>query len=75
MDALAELERYVASLDNAQKAELDVILRKELTATWLPEPENGPQVQAYYSNADLMLYGGAAGAGKTSLVEIGRAHV
>ena len=68
MDALAELERYVASLDASQKSELDVILKKELTATWLPEPQNEPQVQAYYSPADLMLYGGAAGAGKTSLV-------
>lgn len=65
---MQELERYVASLDAAQKTELDTILHKELTAAWLPEPENQPQVSAYYSLADLLLYGGAAGAGKTSLV-------
>lgn len=32
---------------------------------WLPSP--GPQTQAYLSKADILLYGGAAGGGKTDL--------
>ena len=35
---------------------------------WLPDPCNAPQVQAYTSPADLLLYGGAAGGGKTDLL-------
>lgn len=67
MDALLELERYVATLDDTQKKELDALLAPELAKVWLPEPENEPQVEAYYSNADLMLYGGSPGGGKTEL--------
>ena len=37
-------------------------------APWLPDPCNAPQVQAYTSPADLLLYGGAAGGGKTDLL-------
>jgi hypothetical protein len=37
-------------------------------ALWLPGPGNAPQVQAYTSPADLLLYGGAAGGGKTDLL-------
>jgi len=37
-------------------------------AAWTPEPSNRPQVEAYHSKADLMLYGGAAGGGKTDLL-------
>ncbi len=33
---------------------------------WLPLP--GPQTEAYYSEADELLYGGAAGGGKTDLL-------
>jgi len=33
---------------------------------WLPFP--GPQTDAYYSEADELLYGGAAGGGKTDLI-------
>ena len=37
-------------------------------AAWTPEPSNRPQVEAYNSKADLLLYGGAAGGGKTDLL-------
>ena len=37
-------------------------------AKWLPDPRNEPQLQAYYSEADLLLFGGAAGGGKTDLL-------
>lgn len=59
---------FIAGLNPAEKAELDRILEKELTAKWLPDPRNEPQLQAYYSMADLLLFGGAAGGGKTDLI-------
>ncbi len=66
--ALSEFEDYVSGLSPANKAELDRIIATELKAAWLPNPENKPQTLAYYHPADLMLYGGAAGAGKTALL-------
>lgn len=68
MDALAELEQFVTSLGAEDLAELDTLIHEELTSLWLPEPTNIPQVQAAYSMADLMLYGGGAGGGKTDLL-------
>jgi len=35
-------------------------------AKWLPNP--GPQTAAYFSEADVLLYGGAGGGGKSSLL-------
>jgi hypothetical protein len=37
-----------------------------LAAVWLPNP--GPQLDAYQSKADLLLYGGSAGGGKSDLL-------
>lgn len=68
MTDLAELERYVSGLNEKQKAELDSLLAVELSALWLPDPRNEPQLQAYYSDADLLLFGGAAGGGKSDLL-------
>lgn len=36
------------------------------SAVWVPNP--GPQTDAYYSKADVLLYGGSAGCGKTGLL-------
>jgi hypothetical protein len=60
--------RFVSALSTEAKRELDRILARELKAKWLPEPRNEPQLRAYYSEADLMLYGGAAGGGKSDLL-------
>ncbi len=68
LSALAELQDYIAGLTPDEKDTLDRMIEPELNAKWLPDPENKPQCAAYYSPADLMLYGGAAGAGKTSLL-------
>jgi hypothetical protein len=51
-----------------EKAELDKILGPELRWKWFPDPRNEPQLQAFYSDADLMLFGGAAGGGKSDLL-------
>jgi hypothetical protein len=40
----------------------------DYATAWRPEPSNRPQVEAYRSEADLLLYGGAAGGGKTDLL-------
>lgn len=63
---LAALERIVASLSPDQKADLDKALEAHLALPWKPESE--PQRQALQSRADLLLYGGAAGGGKSDTI-------
>ena len=58
MQAIGDPAAFVAGLSEAEKAQLDKILAKELKARWLPDPRNEPQLQAYYSEADLLLFGG-----------------
>ncbi len=50
------------------KREFDAAFRREMAARWAPDPGNKPQVAAYESKADLLLYGGAAGGGKSDLL-------
>lgn len=60
---VAELTRY---LTQAERDELDALLADDLaTVRWRPLP--GPQSLAYYSEADVIGFGGAAGGGKTDL--------
>lgn len=66
MDGFADLQALLSGMSEEEKAELDRTLAKELSAKWLPQP--GPQTEAYFSEADLLLYGGAAGGGKTDLL-------
>ncbi len=49
-----------------QLAEIDRLIAPELNKPFLPNP--GPQTEAYYSIADTVLYGGAAGGGKSALL-------
>ena len=60
-----ELLAFFKSLQPQQLAELDEMLFN-ISEPWLPQP--GPQTLAYHNQADELLFGGAAGGGKTDLL-------
>jgi Terminase large subunit, T4likevirus-type, N-terminal len=62
---LSELRDLLPYLTQQERVELDKLLLTR-AQRWVPLP--GPQTEAYYSEADELLYGGAAGGGKTDLV-------
>lgn len=68
LPAIDVLEKFLDELDGAGKKEFDRLFAQELSALWLPDARNEPQTTAYHSKADLMLYGGAAGGGKTDML-------
>lgn len=65
---LRGLESILAALSDEDRAEVDVLVAGELEKPFLPNP--GPQTEALLSDADLLLYGGQAGGGKSAL-EVG----
>lgn len=65
LDALLSL---LAKATPEQQAEIDRFLAPEAKAVWQPDPRNKPQMQAYLSEADIMLFGGQAGGGKSDLL-------
>jgi hypothetical protein len=66
----AGLEKLEAAFARKTKPELAAIDAELIKATghlrWVPNP--GPQTEAYFSKADVILYGGQPGGGKTDLV-------
>jgi hypothetical protein len=64
----APITAAVGKLDHGARQALVGLLQPELTSAWLPDPRNEPQCKAYYSHADLMLFGGQAGGGKSDLL-------
>ncbi len=63
LDAIKEM---LSKLPEDQLTDLKTKLDPMLKRVWLPQP--GPQTIAFMSIADEMLYGGAAGGGKTDLL-------
>src|SRR5512147_435451 len=72
MTTLDELIAKVASLPPKEQAALyKGAVEQTKTMKWVPNP--GPQTQAYFSKADVLLYGGQPGGGKSQLI-LGLAH-
>lgn len=63
--SIKDIEAEIRRMSPAEREEICAILAHDL-AKWRPLP--GPQSDAYYSKADVIGYGGAAGGGKTDLM-------
>lgn len=64
------MDNVQALLDAMPTAERQAIIEKtmEFVRNSVFIPSAGPQYDAYHSKADVLLYGGSAGSGKTSLI-------
>lgn len=64
---LSEITARLTSLpDKDRKAVQDIALERTAQMAWVPNA--GPQTDAYFSPADMLLYGGQGGGGKSSLL-------
>ncbi|TGQ11215.1 terminase [Mesorhizobium sp. M4B.F.Ca.ET.215.01.1.1] len=63
---LRQIEALIAKLSGKQKDSLKSLVAPKLAMAFKPNP--GPQTDAYYSDADELFYGGAAGGGKSALI-------
>lgn len=63
---LDEMLDVIRSMTPADRAAIEGAIGPLADLPWVPQP--GPQRIAYFHDADEMLYGGAAGGGKTDLV-------
>lgn len=63
---LEALEARIAKMTPEQLKAFDEATAEYNDLPWLPQP--GPQIDAFEHEADEMLYGGAAGGGKTDLI-------
>lgn len=67
MNLLDDMIARVNALTPAQRNQLaESALQATNGMAWIPSP--GPQTQAYFSEADILLYGGEPGGGKSSLL-------
>lgn len=67
MTVLDELIARVNKLPDGERAALvEQTLKATKDDVWIPNP--GPQTDAYFSKADILLYGGEPGGGKSSLL-------
>ena len=65
--ALDDIVARLKGMPLTEKSALnELVLEQTKNAIWIPN--SGPQSQAFYSNADLLLYGGQGGGGKTDLL-------
>lgn len=64
MSLLSEIEQRLVGMSEQDKTELEQIVQDAtLNQKWFPN--EGPQTDAYFSDAFLTLYGGAGGGGKS----------
>lgn len=64
---LQALERLIDALPAEKRKALEQLPQiKSKLGKWRPNP--GPQTDAYYSKADVLLYGGQPGGGKSQLI-------
>lgn len=64
---LDEIAQKLAALsDEDRHSVIEEASRATKGMRWVPSP--GPQTEAYFSKADILLYGGEPGGGKTSLL-------
>lgn len=61
-----DIRALLAKLDPNQKQKLDYLLSEDLNAVWYATP--GPQLDARLCQADILLYGGSPGGGKSDLL-------
>jgi len=69
---LDDLTRMIGELNGKDREEMLTTFGSELVKPFIPNP--GPQTDAMLSKADILLYGGQAGGGKSAL-EVGCAAV
>ncbi len=65
-----DLDQVLARYRTLPPAQQNALMKEVMGATkrmkWIPNP--GPQTDAYYSKADVLLYGGEPGGGKSQLI-------
>jgi hypothetical protein len=61
----AAIEAELEQLSEREQKDLIRLLGKELARKWIPQPK---QIKALNSEADILLYGGSAGGGKSDLL-------
>jgi len=66
LDVLKNVASLQAWMTPQELAEIDSLLLSMPIGAWIPQ--EGPQTEAYYCQADELFYGGAAGGGKTDLI-------
>lgn len=64
--SLKQVQALIEAMSPDQRKQLAAKVKPSLDKLWTPQP--GPQAEAFYSEADETLYGGAAGGGKSDLI-------